>query len=140
MEKFVEQKANPTELSLLDYYREANDSIVVMVQIETATALEQIDQIAAVPGVDVCFIGPVDLGNLIGHPAKAVGEYAPELHAAIDRVHEATQKAGKWTAIFTGSGANAQEYAAKGFNMINAMTDVGAIRKSFGEALAEASK
>ncbi|EGP91725.1 unnamed protein product [Zymoseptoria tritici ST99CH_1A5] len=140
MEKFAEQGVNVKELSLLEYYRQANDAIVVMVQIETATALEQIQQIAETPGVDVCFIGPVDLGNSIGHPAVNIGEYPPELHAAIERVHESTQKAGKWTAMFTGGGKDAQKYAAKGFNMINIMTDVGAIKKGFGEAVSEAMK
>lgn len=70
MEKFAEQVSNPKEISLSQYFQEANSSIVVIVQIETASALEQIDQIAAVPGIDVCFVGPVDLGNSRCHGGR----------------------------------------------------------------------
>lgn len=140
MEKFVEQTPNPAEISLSQYFQEANSSIVVIVQIETASALEQIDQIAAVPGIDVCFIGPVDLGNSIGFPAKAIGEYGPELLEAIETIHRATQKAGKYTAIYTAGGESAKSYADQGYNMVNTMNDVMAIRMAFGQAVEAAGK
>lgn len=76
----------------------------MIVQIETASALQQIEQIAAVPGIDVCLVGPVDLGNSIGHPPENIGSYAPELGEAIAKIHTTTQAARKFTAIYTGSG------------------------------------
>ena len=140
-EKFVTGKTGEVnEISLSQYFQEANDSLVVIVQIETASALAQIKEIAAVPGIDVCFIGPVDLGNSIGHPPKDVGIYAPELEQAIEKIHKETQAAGKWSAIYTGSGEQAKSFAEKGFNMINTMNDVAAIRKTFGEAAAAAMR
>ncbi|EME87293.1 uncharacterized protein MYCFIDRAFT_125226 [Pseudocercospora fijiensis CIRAD86] len=140
MEKFAEQVPNAKEVSMSQYFQEANSSIVVIVQIETASALEQIDQIAAVPGIDVCFVGPVDLGNSIGHPPQNLGVYAPELENAISKIHAATQAAAKYTAMFTGSGEQAKKYVEQGFNMVNVMTDVGAIRSSFAHAAATAVK
>ena len=140
MEKFAEQSANAKELSLMEYYKQANNSIVVIVQIETASALEQIKEIAAVDGIDVCFIGPVDLGNSIGHPAESIGNYPPQLEEAIKMVHQATQDAGKYTAIYTAGGESAKSYAARGFNMINTMNDVMAIKMAFGQAVEVANQ
>ncbi|CAK4032374.1 2-keto-3-deoxy-L-rhamnonate aldolase [Lecanosticta acicola] len=136
MEKFIDQTASdPEEISLQQYFREANDSIVVIVQIETASALERISSIAAVPGVDVCFIGPVDLGNSIGYPCESLGNYAPELEEAIGKIKGEAQAAGKWTGIYTSGGESAKKYASEGFSMINAMNDVSAIRMTFGQAV-----
>lgn len=52
--------------NLLDYATTANSEIMVMIQVETMEAVEQIDEIAAVPGVDLIFIGPGDLSQLLG--------------------------------------------------------------------------
>ncbi|KAK4635594.1 4-hydroxy-2-oxo-heptane-1,7-dioate aldolase [Fulvia fulva] len=135
MEKFAEQTVNGKELSLMDYYRQANDGIVVIVQIETASALEQIKEIAAVDGIDVLFLGPVDLGNSIGHSAESIGQYSRELEEAMKTVHQATKDAGKYTALYTAGGESAKKYAEQGFNMVNAMNDVAAIKSAFGQAV-----
>lgn len=140
MEKFVQQTTNPQEVSLSQYFKEANDAIVVIVQIETASALMQIKDIAAVPGIDVCFVGPVDLGNSIGHPPENIGVYSDELKAAIEEIHKATQAAGKWTGVYTGSGEQAKAFADRSFNMVNCMNDFAAIKMMFGQAAAAAVK
>ncbi|MCX6030087.1 MAG: aldolase/citrate lyase family protein [Chloroflexi bacterium] len=49
------------------YLAEANDSVIVMVQIESLTAYRNLDEILAVAGVDCCFIGPADLSATMGH-------------------------------------------------------------------------
>ena len=51
--------------SFTDYLQQANDSLLTIVQIETKEALESIDEIAAVEGIDVLFVGPFDLGQLL---------------------------------------------------------------------------
>ena len=51
---------------MLDYGATANSEIMVMIQVETMEAVEQIDAIAAVPGVDLVFVGPGDLSHLLG--------------------------------------------------------------------------
>lgn len=53
-----------------DYLRRANQDIGVIVQIETAHAVAQIEDIAAVPGVDALFIGPADLSGSLGVPGQ----------------------------------------------------------------------
>lgn len=49
--------------SFTEYLQQANDALLTMVQIETKEALDEVDEIAAVDGVDVLFIGPFDLGK-----------------------------------------------------------------------------
>lgn len=49
--------------SFTEYLQQANDALLTMVQIETKEALEAVEEIAAVEGVDVLFIGPFDLGK-----------------------------------------------------------------------------
>jgi 2-keto-3-deoxy-L-rhamnonate aldolase RhmA len=51
-----------------NYLNEANDKSLVVVQVETPTAVAQADEMAAVPGVDVLFVGPMDLSVNLGHP------------------------------------------------------------------------
>src|ERR1700730_3191757 len=50
-----------------DYLKKANDEMCVLVQVETRTALDQLEAIAAVEGVDGVFIGPADLSASLGH-------------------------------------------------------------------------
>lgn len=102
--------------SSIEYLQTANDTLLTVVQIETKEALANIDAIAAIDGVDVLFIGPFDLGNNIGHPLT--GEMHENLKEAIETIHIAAQKAGKWSGIYCTSGEQARGYADRGFNMV----------------------
>ena len=55
---------------LLEYAANANEDILVMIQVETLEAVESIEDIAAVPGVDLLFIGPGDLSQVLGIPGE----------------------------------------------------------------------
>lgn len=142
VEKFVQQYRNEEggmvvrELSGAEYAEQANESLVIAVQIETKAALENVREIAAVPGIDVLFIGPFDLGINIGHPISGSGVMDAELVDAIQTIHEAAQAAGKKTGIYCDSGEQAREYADRGFCMMSAMTDMVGIRKVFGQSFA----
>lgn len=72
------------------YLAEANQSIVVMVQIESLTAYHHLDEILAVPGVDCCFIGPDDLSGTMGHlGAPSHPEVVEVIHDIIRRCRQA---------------------------------------------------
>jgi 4-hydroxy-2-oxoheptanedioate aldolase len=58
------------EPTFTQYLQQANDSLLTIVQIETKEALESIDEIAAVDGIDVLFIGPFDLGKFVEISSK----------------------------------------------------------------------
>ncbi|CAI6098203.1 unnamed protein product [Clonostachys chloroleuca] len=119
------------------YLQQANDTLLTIVQIETQEALDAVDQIAAVDGIDVLFIGPFDLGNNIGHPI--VGEMAPELKAALARILEASHKAGKKCGIYSTGGEQARLFAEQGFDMISFATDYTLLESTVKDSLAIAS-
>jgi 4-hydroxy-2-oxoheptanedioate aldolase len=130
------ERFNPIP-TMTEYQQHANESLLTIVQIETQEALDAVEEIAAVPGIDVLFVGPFDLGNNIGHPIID-GVMHPELEQAIDRVLAATTKAGKKAGFFATSGEQAKKYADKGFHMINAATDATLLQASLERALGAA--
>ncbi|MHA6627246.1 HpcH/HpaI aldolase family protein [Pseudonocardia sichuanensis] len=79
------------------YFEEANADIVTFAQIETVEALSHLDDIAAVPGLDVLFVGPTDLSiSGGGRPGMAYTDpLVDEQHRAIvDAAHRAGKRAG----------------------------------------------
>ncbi|KAK4902093.1 hypothetical protein LTR27_000995 [Elasticomyces elasticus] len=131
---FSMEKFHP-ELTQVQYFQQSNSATLVVLQIETREALENVEAIAAVEGVDCLLVGPHDLGNSIGHPVLKAPEYDPELEEAITKINDAAHKAGKWTAIYCGSGEQARKYADLGFDMVNTMNDVVALKSAFGGAV-----
>ncbi|KAI1641200.1 Pyruvate/Phosphoenolpyruvate kinase-like domain-containing protein [Biscogniauxia mediterranea] len=104
---FAMERFNPIP-TMTEYLQYANDSLLTMVQIETKEALDAVEEIAAVPGVDVIFIGPFDLGNNIGYPILN-GVMQPELVQAIDRILAAANKAGKKCGWFASNAEQAKD-------------------------------
>lgn len=81
--------------ALPDYLQEANDEICVLVQAESTTALDNLDEILAVDGVDGVFIGPADLSaslGHLGHPGHP--EVVSAIEGAIARIVDAGKAAG----------------------------------------------
>ena len=131
---FAMQNFSPMP-TMTEYLQQANESTLVMVQIETREALEAVEEIA--PLVDVLFIGPFDLGNNIGHPILD-GTMDSELHEAIARVLEAGRKAGTKCGIFCTSPAQAKHYAGQGFHMLSVATDATILQAVVGDAVTAA--
>ena len=103
----------------------------VSVQIETANAVEELDDFLAVDGIDVYFIGPVDLAKSMGHE----GDFrAPEVQRVMDEVIARARAAGRHTGILTNY-ENAADYVAKGvrFLYIHANDFVASGAQSFAE-------
>jgi 2-dehydro-3-deoxyglucarate aldolase/4-hydroxy-2-oxoheptanedioate aldolase len=98
----------------------ANDRVVSIVQIENRQALEQIDLIAAIPEVDVLFIGPRDLSHDLGVPGATT---APEFTEAVRKVLAAADAAGVACGILAPDAATARGYADTGFRFIGIGSD-----------------
>jgi 4-hydroxy-2-oxoheptanedioate aldolase len=97
---------------LVDGYTAAADSeICLLVQVETAAALTQIEAIAAVDGVDGIFIGPADLAASMGHPGNPS---APQVRAAILDGITRIRAAGKPAGILSLDPALLKDAAAAG--------------------------
>lgn len=122
---FPMEKFDP-QLTSTDYLQQANSALVTAVQIETQEALDSVDEIAAVDGIDVLFIGPFDLGNNIGHPIEN-GQMHENLSAAIKKIFDAAIKAGKKAGIFCSNGEQARTYVEMGFHMVTVTIDFAAI-------------
>ena len=69
------------------------------------------------PGIDVLFVGPFDLGNNIGHPILD-GTMHEELKAAVARIQEVAKRNDKSIGIYSTSGEQARAFADQGFNMV----------------------
>ncbi len=90
-----------------EYTIRANDETVVMTLIESIDAVDQIDRILEVEGVDVAWIGPTDLSQSLGHQGRTDH---PEVWSAIERICVAARKAGRASAVGVGNAAAAARY------------------------------
>lgn len=89
-----------------DYVKTAQDELCVLVQVETGEALDQLDAILAVEGIDGIFIGPADLSASLGHPGDP-GH--PTVKRAIDDAIRRIRAAGKAPGILMLDDARARE-------------------------------
>lgn len=94
-----------------DYLHEANDRVCLLVQVESAAALQQLDAIAAVEGVDGVFIGPADLSASMGYLGQPTHL---EVRAAMDDAIGRILRAGKAPGILCSDEALARHYLALG--------------------------
>jgi 4-hydroxy-2-oxoheptanedioate aldolase len=94
-----------------DYMARAEEELCLIVQIETASAVAHIADIAAVDGVDALFIGPADLAASMGHPGDVKH---PEVTAAIEAAIRAIVAAGKPAGILVTDVAFAKQCIAWG--------------------------
>jgi 2-dehydro-3-deoxyglucarate aldolase/4-hydroxy-2-oxoheptanedioate aldolase len=93
----------------------AADEVLGVVQIESAHAVEEVDKIAAIDGVDVLFVGPRDLSHDLGVPGNLT---APAYLAALDRVGAAAAQHGKACGLLVPDGAAAAAKRAEGWTFI----------------------
>jgi len=107
------------------YLTGANNDILVIVQIETKEAVENLEEIASVDGIDCLFIGPYDLSLSLGYPPPSPDPH-PEVEVVISKILNAAKKYGKYCAFYCTTGAQAKKRAEQGFDLINVASDVGA--------------
>jgi len=106
-----------------------NGELLAIIQIETPEGVENIDEIIAVPGIGVIFIGPSDLSTSMGYASPA----APEVEAAIQRVLRACLDNDVPCAITTGQGS-VQQRIEQGFRFVTVGLD-GGLSAGTSEAL-----
>jgi len=109
-----------------DHYRVANRSIGLVVQLETVQAIERLEEIAAVPGVDALFIGPADLSASMGH----VGEPAhPAVVATMVDAAERARAADRPIGTLGGTPEVVTRYRAAGFDFVAVASDLGLLMR-----------
>ena len=113
-------RAHGYGLALKEYLATANDRTVVVVQAEHRDAVNNIEAIAQVAGVDAVLVGPNDLSASLGH----LGDLAhPDVAAAIDRVTEVCRRAGMPLGIFGMNPAAVKPYLDRGYTLIACSVD-----------------
>ena len=117
---------------IMEKMRSANDEILLLAQIETARGLENVDQIAAVEGIDVVWIGHFDLTNSLGIP----GQFShPTFLGAVDRVLAAAATHGKTAGIMCGDVAAGQAQLAQGFRALAYSGDLWIYQQALQQGL-----
>ncbi len=99
--------------SLAEYVKVANDEILCIVQIETKTAFENVKAIAAVPEVDMVFVGPTDTSSALGFPGQTTH---PEVLAVLERMGKTIRDAGKHAGTIGSNGEMVGKLSAWGYN------------------------
>jgi 2-dehydro-3-deoxyglucarate aldolase len=103
-----------------EYIEHANEEIAVVVQAEHARAVENIEEIVGVDGLDAVFLGPYDLSASLGHPGDI--EH-PEVVAAIEHVTQTCRAAGMPLGYFGIDAAAVEPYIDRGYTLICASVD-----------------
>lgn len=116
-----------------DYHRRAHEEICILVQVESARGLENLEEIAGVPGVDGVFIGPGDLSAELGHLGN---QGHPDIVEVIETSIRRIVAAGNRAGILTGDEALARRYMAAGCVYTAVGLDTGILARG-AEALAK---
>src|SRR5438128_6877528 len=109
-----------------DYAKRAHEELCVLVQVETQQALDNLEKIAAVEGVDGVFIGPADLHASLGYPGETNN---PKIVPIIDDAIRRIRKAGKAPGILTGVEADARRWLECGGLFVAVGADVGGLAR-----------
>jgi len=105
-----------------DYVHHANKTVLAMIQIETLKGLQNVDDIARVPGLDMLYVGPSDLGLALGREARQ-NQTDPVVMQAVDKILMAAKKAGLKAGMHCTSADYAREMIAKGFDFVTVISD-----------------
>jgi len=106
------------------YFSEANRNLLTVTQIETGQAVQNAREIAAVDGVDVLFVGPVDLSISVGLPGRFDD---PDYRALLAKVASAAHDAGKAAGILLPSGQLLEMVYDMGFRFVAVGSDSGMV-------------
>jgi len=117
---------------LAEKMKRANERTLTIALIETVAGIENADAIMSVPGIDIGWLGHLDLTNSMG----ITGQYeAPAYLAAVDRLAAACKRHGKTAGWLAGSVAKAKEFRAKGFRCLCYGTDISVFQAALAEGI-----
>jgi 4-hydroxy-2-oxoheptanedioate aldolase len=121
---------------------EINADSLCFAMIETRDGLENLEEIAATPGLDGIYIGPSDLSIALGLPPGGVttdpSQDRPALAEAIDRVRYACEANGLIAGMHCGNGIVAERYASSGFQLITVAVDTSLFKSTISRELSAA--
>lgn len=119
------------QIDTLEYMKQANERRLTIVQIEDPEPLEELEEIAALDGIDMLFFGPADFSQGLGTPYDFAN---PKIAETRKLIAEVAARHGKYAGT-TGSVENFQELKDMGYHMINVIADVIILGKYYKETL-----
>ena len=117
-----------------DYPLHANDTIVVFAMIETAQALDNLDAILSVEGLDAIYIGPSDLSLALGCK-PSFDDVEPKVQQAMDHILERAKAHGVIAGTHNGEAKVARARSEKGFRFVTVQSDTRFIAAAAQQAL-----
>ncbi len=115
-----------------EYMARVDRDLAIMPQIETAEAVDNVESIVAVPGIDIVFVGPLDLSASLGHFGQTDH---PRVVAAIERIEKVVKDAGKILASLAVPGRDASVLLNRGYDLIFGGVDIAILRSGMQEQL-----
>lgn len=107
------------------YLADLPDNILVMCQIESRTAVENVEEIVAVEGVDVLFMGPIDMSASMGIMGQTDD---PRLIEMRGRAEKAIKAAGKWMGGLAVKGDSVEAMVGRGYDIVTGVSDISLLR------------
>ena len=111
-------------IKAMEYFTSANKEILVITQVETNEAIENLDEILEVEGIDVIFIGPMDLSTNMGYLYNPSAE---EVQSKIRIVEEKVKKSNKYLATIAKDFDQAKMLYDRGYQMVTLTADGSAL-------------
>src|SRR5215207_8504811 len=109
-----------------DYLTTAHSELCLLVQVETRAALDQLEAIASIDGIDGVFIGPSDLAASLGHVGNP---QHPEVQAALEDAGRRLAAIGKPAGILTPNEDEARRYIGWGYLFVAVGSDLGLLTR-----------
>ncbi|MBM3518570.1 MAG: hypothetical protein FJX56_12030 [Alphaproteobacteria bacterium] len=134
---FSATRASDYGMRAAEYAKTAADNLVIMLQIESATAVHNVREIAAVEGVDMLFIGPTDLS---GSVKKLMAFDDPEVRSLIAEAERGIKAAGRALGGIAMKGESIPDRFARGYDLIVAGGDATFIRDGAAALRASAGR
>jgi len=117
---------------VINYMDKANNTLINIIQIETKAALENVEKIAAIDGVDCLWVGHFDLTNFLGIP----GQFSSVIYLnAISKIVAAAKLNKKSLGIMVNNQDELKMYSKLGFNMIAVGTEMSILSRSISQIL-----
>ncbi len=119
-----------------DYFEHANETVTTLAMIETAQALENIEEIITTPGLDGIYIGTVDLSISMG--LLGLGDLSdPKLQNALNTIMEQVVKHKRIAGIHASTAEDAAKLSEQGFHLITPVNDTKLLRDAAKNTLNE---
>lgn len=127
-----EPVGNPAE-----YMKKVNDETILVIQIESQAASNNVDQLLSVEGIDAAFIGPNDLSQSMGIMGQT---NHPDFIAAVDRVAKVAKELNKFSGMQTGTPEGLEPWIAKGMTLNLWSSDLGIFMNTLKTGIAKLKK